>query len=256
MRRMTWLLPALLLLLVLAGLAAYLVLTRWDTSPEGYSYFFSSSDADIPVPTPTVTPNAVTLEQTIQSADGSTYPIIVDTLSERTDLPPAQRVTLLLSLLDRVSTNPSTLPVVHTTYLSPNNLAKGQIARALGDLGEDARPPLLQAIPTLSGEEREWAILGLGYTGSHDAVPLLRELLATSKQGDIRATAAHQLGVLKANEAIPDLRGALTDTYQVSIGGEQATVLYPVREQAAGALAELGVKVERTGDDSYRIVEE
>lgn len=256
MRYLKWQIPALLFLLVLLGIAGYLVLTRWDTSPEGYAYFFSSSDLDIPIPSPTVTPNATMLEQTIRSADASAYPIITEHVLERTDLPTAQRVALLLQLLERVSTAPSALPVVPTSYLAPTSISKWQIARALGDLGGDARTPLIHAIPTLVGEQRGWAITGLGYTGSPDAVPLLRELLTSSRQGDIRATAAYQLGVLKAHEAIPELRRALTDTYHVSTGGEQASILYPVREQAAGALVELGVKVERTGDGSYRIVQE
>ena len=60
---------------------------------------------------------------------------------------------------------------------------------------------------------------------------------------------ARVLGLLGYREAIPALQAALEDPY-VSEGEDSlgTYTIYPVREQAAGALEALGVTVERDGD--------
>ena len=60
----------------------------------------------------------------------------------------------------------------------------------------------------------------------------------------------------EAREAIPDLRQALTDPYRVTVESHHGRTreLYPVRDQALGALEELGLTVELTGESEYRVV--
>jgi HEAT repeat protein len=65
-------------------------------------------------------------------------------------------------------------------------------------------------------------------------------------------TAARYLGYFKDRDAIPALRQALNDPHRaISLSdtpGMPNQPFYPVREQAARALRELGLKVERRGD--------
>jgi HEAT repeat protein len=84
------------------------------------------------------------------------------------------------------------------------------------------------------------------------AVLLLLAALAAPADADVRMTAARYLGWLHDREAMPVLRSALADTASATavsdIVGRPPVRFYPVREQAAGALEIMGVKVERRGD--------
>jgi HEAT repeat protein len=197
------------------------------------------------------------VEQAVRDKTGKERLVALRDLAARKDISSAQQVKALLEELQREVATPTAAPPLMGSYLSLSSLIKLELAEALGQVGPEAIGPLQEAAASKSGEHREWVILALGFAKSTEVGPQLRELLRSSANGDIRHTAASLLGELGIREAIPDLRQALTDPYQVTVEEadlDRTVIIYPVREEAAGALEALGVKVERT-DDNFRVLE-
>jgi len=146
---------------------------------------------------------------------------------------------------------------VNGSYLGISEIIRLQLTRKLGEMSS-ADPRLLRdQLDDASGAARDHLLISLGYAGDREVAGELRRLLAEASDPLIRMDAARVLGLLEAQEARPELESALTDPYQVrfrdSLGEAE---IYPVREQAAGALKRLGVPISRTDDGGFRIGEE
>ena len=98
-----------------------------------------------------------------------------------------------------------------------------RIADILSGLGQTAVEPLLREFPHLPAPARVPAIDILGRLRSHLAVPLLRTLLH-DPEPNVRARAAHSLGLIGDPRAVDDLVTALQDE------------AWPVRAMACKAL--------------------
>lgn len=84
-------------------------------------------------------------------------------------------------------------------------------ARALGRLGDPkAIPPLIDAVPTLQGEGRVAAFEALAALKAREAIPAARKALSEPDQR-VRRWAAVLLREVGAREALPEMQRALAD---------------------------------------------
>jgi HEAT repeat protein len=253
MRRLTVVL--IIMLLLTPALGSCRLLDRRVTRPTPTAHHARSQAASRPseTPTPEPTPDVATLEQTLHDVDWTLRLEAAWSLPDRVDLSAEQRVTLILDAL-QVPWDSAADVVPDHNYLPVSSVVRIELARALGELGAEAIPALRRA--AAGGDEvgRECALLALGHLGQRDVIPQLREMLRDSYYVEVRMEAARVLGTLRASEAIPDLEAALNDPY-FAYGSDSLGeyTLYPVREQAAGALDALGVDVERLEDDEFRV---
>jgi len=175
-----------------------------------------------------------------------------NTLRSLTAMPLARRAELLVQALDREATAPDSSPPVAGSYVPLSTFLCLQYLGLLEDLGPDAAEVVRAAPAPASPAGREWRSLALAATGGADAASRLRELVIRARDPGVRMSAAHFLGDLGDRDAIPVLRTALSDSAAVRPRGDRpglsADAFHPVREQAAGALRALGVRVERRGD--------
>jgi HEAT repeat protein len=173
-------------------------------------------------------------------------------LTERPDIPVERRAVLLLDILKREVTSPTNALRLEGSYLPMTSFLRIHYLHALETLGPQARAPVREAYEKSQGEVREWYSLALGATTTPEAAAPLRELVIKSRNVEVRMTAARYLGWLKDREAVPALRAALNDTATAMVTSDFVGLprrrFYPVREQAAGALKELGLQVKRQGD--------
>ena len=215
---------------------------------------------EVPVAAPSEGPEApsplAALEQALEDEDWQRRLETAWQLSDRQDIAAPKRAELLLGAVEREVAEPTPGPPPYGTYLSRSEWLTFHYTRALGELGPEALEPVRRAVAEETGELRARALLALGYAGQREVVLDLREVLRTSQDGELRTDAAYLLGRLGAREAIPDLRQALTDPYRVTVESHHGRTreLYPVRDQALGALEELGLTVELTGEGEYRVV--
>jgi HEAT repeat protein len=176
----------------------------------------------------------------------------VNSLGGRRDLPAARRAELLLAGLKREIARPTDSLRFPGGYLASSSTFRLQFMRVIEGLGSDAIGPARSAAEESSAEAREWMLLARAGAGDADAVTSLRELLKSSRSGAVRMTAARLLGRFRDRSAIPELRTALGDPFAAPADQSdlrtRSSFFYPVREQAAGALRALGVKVQRSGD--------
>lgn len=202
-------------------------------------------------------PRAATVARDGGDPSGKDRLVALRDLAARKDLSPAHKTRALLDELRRECATPTVAPPVMGSYLSLGALIKLELAEALGHEGPEATRILREAAAGASGETREWIGIALAFAKVPESASELRGLLRTSASGDVRQAAASLLGELHNREAIPELRRALEDPYHVEIDesdlGRRVTI-YPVREEAAGALEALGLTIERT-DDRFRVVE-
>jgi len=172
-------------------------------------------------------------------------------LAENPGIPAPRKAELLLDALQQEINSPAPLPSPAGSYLPLTGVIRLHYVHLIEDLGANASAPARAAISRQTGLAREWASIAWGASGAQDAAAPLRELLRTSRDPEIRMAAAYFLGQLGDRSAVGDLKQALSDqaTAQVkSDAGEPPRSLYPVREQAAGALGTLGLEVERNGN--------
>lgn len=198
--------------------------------------------------TPEPTPDAATLVQALEDGDWETRLAAAHAVPEREDIPLPDRVTVLADAVQREVEQPSAEPQPDHSYLPVSGVVRLRLARSLGALGDDAIALLRDRAAAAEGDVRYSYLIALGYLGDRDVAPELGDALQSSDPV-IRMDAARVLGLLGYREAIPALQAALEDPY-VSEGEDSlgTYTIYPVREQAAGALEALGVTVERDGD--------
>jgi len=209
-------------------------------------------------PAPTPTPDADALTATLTGGDIPYRLSIARTLAGREDIPVARRAEMLAAALIGEVAAPSTdAPRIRDTYLPAEGVLRIALVRGLSELGAEALPTVRQAAEGASGLAREHLLVALAYLGDADAFPAVREVLRGSGDPVARMDAARALGVAGDREAIPDLVGALEDPYRVeardSLG---AFTIYPVREQAVGALDALGVAVARHEGGVFTVEEQ
>jgi hypothetical protein len=197
---------------------------------------------------PSQATDAATLDRALHDPSTVTRLEVIWLLPSRGDIAVPQRVSMLLGALEREISTPTSEQPVAGSYMSASTSIRMEIARTLGTLDSGVVPLLRYEITGKTGEPREWAILAAGFAHSPDLAPQLRELLRSSADGGVRAMAASLLGEMAIREAIPDLRAALSDSYQVTFEVADLGItrtLFPVREDAAAALEALGVTVQR-----------
>lgn len=173
-------------------------------------------------------------------------------LAEHPEIPAKRRAEMVLDALTQEVAMPAPAPPPAGSYLPLTGVIRLHYVHMIEDLGADAADPARTAMGQESGPAREWASIAFGASGAKDATPILRELLRSSSEADVRMSAAYFLGRLGDRSAVDDLKRALSDpaTAQVNSkdSGRPRRTFYPVREQAAGALKNLGLKIQRTGD--------
>jgi HEAT repeat protein len=167
-------------------------------------------------------------------------------------LPVARRAGLLAETLDGEVAAPASGAPFMGSYLSLSSVIRLNYLRLFEGFGAPATDAVRTAATPASPAGREWRSLALAATGSRDVTPQLRPLLSSSDP-TVRMTAARYLGYRKDRDAIPGLRHALTDTFTATAGNDHVRSpsprrFYPVRQQAARSLRELGLQVERRGD--------
>jgi HEAT repeat protein len=174
-----------------------------------------------------------------------------DAVAASKHIPEGRRAELVLDALGQEISRPASAPPIAGSYLAPTGVFRLRYVHLIEDIGAAARDPARNAMQRGSGVHREWATIAWGASGAKEAGPALRELLRSSNQADVRMSAAHFLGRLGDRSAIGDLRAALRDPATARVGiddtGDRGRTIYLVREQAAGALMALGIKVERNG---------
>jgi len=200
-------------------------------------------------PTAVPTPDAATLDQALSEGDWETRMAAAHAVPGRDDIPLQNRVDMLSDALAREVDQPSGEPQPDHTYLSAAGMLRVRLTRSLGDLGGSAAKMLRQRASDAQGDARASYLVALGYMGEKDVAPELRDALQSSPDPVVRMDAARVLGILGDREAIPALQAALADPFVAEGRDSLGTYsLYPVREQAAGALHAMGVTVERDGD--------
>ncbi|MHB0875875.1 MAG: HEAT repeat domain-containing protein [Anaerolineae bacterium] len=206
-------------------------------------------------PAPTATPNADALRGLLSSEDWQDRQAVAQLLPTRTDIAASERAEMLLAAVATEVYGPIEADAPNGAYLSASSLLRLSYTRSLGALGPDALAALREAMASETPAVAERAVLALGYAGDRSVLPQLRALLTDTDDGDVRMLAAFLLGELRDRDAIPALQQALEDGYSVYYEGDAdvAVTLYPVREQAFGALRKLGIEVQRLEDGSYAV---
>ncbi|MGI9042212.1 MAG: HEAT repeat domain-containing protein [Gemmatimonadales bacterium] len=158
---------------------------------------------------------------------------------------------MILDALGQEVTSPASGPPLAGSYLPLSGVFRLHYVHMIEELGPAATGPARTALRNASGDVREWTSIALAASGDKDAAPGLRELLRRSHHAEVRMSSAYFLGLLGDRSAAGDLKAALADPATARVrsdGSELSHTLYPVREQAAGALQALGFTVERNGD--------
>ncbi|UCF36627.1 MAG: HEAT repeat domain-containing protein [Acidobacteriota bacterium] len=177
----------------------------------------------------------------------------VGQMKTRDDIPSGERIEILAEALAHEVTIQDPLRA-EGSYLSATDIVRVHLTRDLGELGRDARETLRESLDQASGEARDRLILALGHAGDQSVSAEILKLLEGSENVAIRMEAARVLGLLDYREAIEALERALEDPAVVSAQGHlRSYTIYPVREQAAGALLRLGVQVGRNDQGELEI---
>jgi HEAT repeat protein len=128
--------------------------------------------------------------------------------------------------LGQIETRTSIKPLIDA-LMDPNRWSALRIADILARMGPEAADELVESFTTLPLKARVAAVDCLGRAKSHRAAPLLLKLLSDPDR-DIRARAAHSLGLIGDPNFTPDLLRSVKDA------------AWPVRAMAAKALGRLG----------------
>jgi HEAT repeat protein len=211
--------------------------------------------AGAPTPAPIPTPSVDQLSAMLQSQDWQQRLAGAGLLAERGDIPVEKRVDLLATALGSEIGRPTQGIPPDGAYLPTTDIVRLQLTRSMGKLGAAGQAGLRAQAAATTGEMHERAVLALGYAGDRSVVAEVRQILLKSGSASVRMDAAHLLGQLKDPAARPELEKALQDAYGIEhtqLSGFSGKV-YPVREQAAAALAALGVKIEIVDHGVYRI---
>jgi len=128
--------------------------------------------------------------------------------------------------LGQLQTRTSIRPLIEA-FQDPSRWSAMRVADILAGMGPEAADELVENFSTLPIRARVAAVDCLGRVKSLKAADLLKNLLSDPER-DIRARAAHALGLIGDPNFTPDLLKTLEDT------------AWPVRAMAAKALGKLG----------------
>lgn len=237
----------LLMLLVVTGCTVCPLLGGRRSVAEATAMPDAVTEEGTPAPEPT--PDAATLEQALADGAWETRMAAAHAVPQRLDIPLPDRVAMLSEALEREISQPSAEPQPDHSYLPVSGVVRLRLVRGLGSLGDDALAMLRDRAAEAEGDARASYLIALGYLGDKQVVAELCDVVQESEDPVLRMDAARVLGLLGNRQAIPALQTALADPF-VSEGRDSLGTysIYPVREQAAGALKLLGVAVERDGD--------
>jgi HEAT repeat protein len=151
---------------------------------------------------------------------------------------------------------------MESSYATKTEFAKRQYQFALQDIGQQAIGTLRQELKAAGGELRKRIAVTLDSLGDDRVYETLIDILSNrTNDGYLRSMAAVALGKLGNRKAVESLKVALNDPFSVTYSTDVAVpgkgtqrITYPVRSNAASALRDLGVEVERDGN-SFRVVE-
>jgi HEAT repeat protein len=186
-------------------------------------------------------------------------------LVKTTDVNNETKVEILLSSLAEEISKPESGQLIENGYVSEEEFFKRQYMSALADAVKNNLPIIKKHLEAIkrdrfsnkrkeSVEWQERTSLILGMLGEKKVLADIRKILIQSKDGNIRQTAAHVIKSVGDKQAIPQLKIALNDPYQVSYKMPSETrTIYPVRAKAAAALIKLGVYVDFKGNGEYLV---
>jgi len=202
-------------------------------------------------PTPEPTPNAAGIEAMLTGESFAYRLSAARLLGGRKDIPAPERVRMLAAALSAEVESPSEGATVRDNYLQDGQVLRLVLTRSISQVGERGLDAARKAASEAEGIAREHLLVALVYMGDKDALPEVRALVTDAADPVVRMDAARALGEARDKLAREALIQALQDDYLVhgadSLGEFD---IYPVREQAAGALNKLGVKVSRQADGS------
>ncbi|MFO7696128.1 MAG: HEAT repeat domain-containing protein [Anaerolineae bacterium] len=204
---------------------------------------------------PTATPDARGMAYLLAHEDYGRRLSAVLALAQREDIPVEERAGLLVEALAAEVAAPSSDAVpVKDVSLPPGSYLRLRLTRVLSELGEDALAPARAALAEAEGLTREHLLVALAYLGDADVLPEVRHLVVSSGDVTVRMDAARALGVAGDRDAIEALMQALSDAESIAAHDSAGDyTIYPVREQAALALSNLGVQVTRGENHTFSV---
>lgn len=160
----------------------------------------------------------------------------------RTDISSVQKTDILIVWLteERRQPTPTSKGLgggdVNSSYI------QAQIVKALAEVGNPLTLRAIDSDEKADANIRDGARMALCLMGDSTQIPKVIAILENGREPYFRATAAAALGGLRATEAIPALKRALSDDYAVTSGriGSAPATAYPVRRDAETALRVLG----------------
>lgn len=172
------------------------------------------------------------------------------------------RVDEVLNALKKEIQKPSSLEKLRGSYATVTEYIRRQYILALSDIGYQAIPYLKQALTeSTSIIEKQYMLIALGFLKDEEVFSELCDMVINEKEGYIRYGAARALGNIGNKDAIPLLLEMLHDPFVVPSGldvfipGMDTSITYPVRDEAAGSLRQLGIKVHSFEHEHYVIDE-
>jgi HEAT repeat protein len=205
-------------------------------------------------PQPTATPDANGMSYLLSHEAYGRRLWATLALATRDDIPAELRASMLADALAAEVGDPSSdAPPVKDVYLPPDSLLRLRITRVLSEM-QGALPATQEALAGADGLTREHLLVALAYQGDPDVLPEVRDLVLHSQDVAVRMDAARALGMAGDEDAIPVLVQALTDPELIHARDSMGEYkIYPVRDQAAGSLGQLGVVLTLLPGQEYRV---
>lgn len=169
----------------------------------------------------------------------------------------------LISALENEFEYPSSKEQIRQSWMTHSDLALKRYILTLGQIGPSISDQLRDTMGSLPFQTKNSVIISLGIQGDSTTKDDLRTIVSSNESPDLRAYAVIALRQFRDTTDIELFKGALADTFGVRVyrdyileDGNDYDDIYPVREEAAGALREMGFTVTRDYNGNFTINEE